>query len=57
MNANILLSIALLWSTMKISTKPTLYAICDGKRDFQFSTITGLAKALDINPIELVEKS
>ena len=37
-------------------TKPTLYAICDGKRDFQFSTISGLAKALEINPIELLRK-
>lgn len=37
-------------------TKPTLYAICEGKRDFQFSTISGLSRALKINPIALLEK-
>ena len=37
-------------------TKPTLYAICDGKRDFQFSTISGLSQALNINPITLLKK-
>ena len=26
-------------------TKPTLYAICRGKRDFQFLTISGLSKS------------
>ncbi len=39
-------------------TKPTLYAICEGKRDFQFSTIAGLSKALGIkNPLKLLEKA
>ena len=37
-------------------TKPTLYAICAGERDFQFSTISGLSKALNINPITLLKK-
>ena len=37
-------------------TKPTLYAICEGKRDFQFSTISELSRALNINPIALLEK-
>ena len=37
-------------------TKPTLYAICEGKRDFQFSTISGLSKALKISPIKLLGK-
>ena len=27
-------------------TKPTLYAICNGKRDFQFSTITGRCQSI-----------
>ena len=37
-------------------TKPTLYAICEGKRDFQFSTISGLSRALKMNPIALLGK-
>ncbi len=37
-------------------TKPTLYAICKGSRDFQFSTLSGIARALRINPIELLNK-
>ena len=37
-------------------TKPTLYAICAGKRDFQFSTISGLSRALNTNPIDLLKK-
>lgn len=37
-------------------TKPTLYAICDGKRDFQFSTISGLSRALNMDPITLLKK-
>ena len=37
-------------------TKSTLYAICEGKRDFQFSTISGLSRALNINPITLLKK-
>ena len=37
-------------------TKPTLYAICKGERDFQLSTISGLSSALKINPISLLKK-
>ena len=37
-------------------TKPTLYAICEGERDFQFSTISGLSCALKMNPIKLLRK-
>ena len=37
-------------------TKPSLYAICNGERDFQFSTISGLSRALGINPITLLKK-
>ena len=37
-------------------TKPTLYAICEGKRDFQFSTISGLSNALNMSPINLLKK-
>lgn len=36
-------------------TKPTLYAICDGNRDFQFSTILRVAKALNMTVQELLE--
>lgn len=39
----------------EIISKPTLYAICDGQRDFQFSTLLRLAKALEINVPELLE--
>ena len=35
-------------------SKKTLYAICDGKRDMQFSTLLGLARALEINPSDLL---
>ena len=37
-------------------TKPTLYALCEGKRDFQFSTISSLSRALNIHPISLLKK-
>ena len=37
-------------------TKPTLYALCEGKRDFQFSTISGLSRALNMSPIKLLKK-
>lgn len=30
--------------------KPTLYQICNGKRDMKVSTILGLSKALEISP-------
>ena len=39
-----------------IISKPTLYAICDGQRDFQFSTLLRLAKALDTSILELLEE-
>lgn len=35
-------------------TKPTLYAVCDGTRDFQFSTLFRVAKALDMTVQELL---
>lgn len=38
-----------------IISKPTLYAICDGQRDFQFTTLLRLAKALEIDVIELLK--
>ncbi len=34
--------------------KPTLYQICQGKRDMKVSTLRGLAKALEINLIDLI---
>ena len=38
-------------------TKPTLYAVCDGKRDLQFSTLSGLSNALGIkNPLDLLNQ-
>jgi len=38
-------------------TKPTLYAICEGKRDLQFSTLSGLTKALGImSPLDLLNQ-
>ena len=38
-------------------TKPTLYAICDGKRDLQFSTLSGLSNALGIKtPLDLLNQ-
>lgn len=38
-----------------IISKPTLYAICDGERDFQFSTLLRLAKALGTNVPDLIK--
>lgn len=38
-----------------IISKPTLYAICDGQRDFQFSTLLRLAEALGISVPELLQ--
>ena len=29
--------------------KPTLYQICDGKRDMKFSTLLSLSRALDVS--------
>lgn len=40
-----------------IISKPTLYAICDGQRDFQFSTLLRLAKALETSIPELLKDS
>lgn len=39
----------------EIISKPTLYAICDGQRDFQFSTLIRLASALDTNVPDLIK--
>lgn len=36
-------------------TKPTLYQVCEGKRDMKFSTLLGLAKALGISLDRLVK--
>lgn len=38
-----------------IISKPTLYAICDGQRDFQFSTLLRLAEALETNIPDLLK--
>ena len=35
-------------------SKKTLYAICDGKRDMQLSTLLGLARALEIDLSDLL---
>lgn len=37
-------------------TKPTLYAICDGNRDMQLSTLLRLAKALEVSVLDLLGK-
>ena len=37
--------------------KPTLYQICEGKRDMKLSTLRGLAKALDMTLTELLDIS
>lgn len=34
--------------------KPTLYQVCDGKRDMKLSTLRRLAEALGISLVELV---
>jgi hypothetical protein len=34
--------------------KPTLYQICDGKRDMKLSTLLRLSKALDISLLEII---
>lgn len=34
--------------------KPTLYQLCDGKRDMKISTLRGLAKALGISLEKLI---
>lgn len=39
----------------EIISKPTLYAICYGQRDFQFSTLLRLAEALGTSVQELIE--
>lgn len=38
-----------------IITKPTLYAICDGKRDFQFSTLLRLSNSLEVSIQDLLK--
>jgi len=40
-----------------IISKPTLYAICDGRRDFQFSTLLRLAEALGTTVQELLKEA
>lgn len=36
-------------------TKPTLYQICEGKRDMKISTLRGLASALAIQLTDLLD--
>lgn len=35
-------------------TKPTLYQICDGKRDMKITTLLGLGRALDMSINDLL---
>ncbi len=35
--------------------KPTLYQLCDGKRDMKLSTLIGLSRALDIPMSDLLK--
>ncbi len=37
--------------------KPTLYQICEGKRDMKISTLRGLAKALGVNLVDLFKRA
>ena len=36
-------------------TKPTLYQLCEGKRDMKFSTLLGLSRALEISLEDLLK--
>lgn len=36
-------------------SKPTLYQLCEGKRDLKISTLRGLAKALGVTLQELIQ--
>lgn len=35
-------------------TKPTLYQLCDDKRDMKFSTLLGLSRALEVSVCDLL---
>jgi hypothetical protein len=35
--------------------KPTLYQICDGKRDMKLSTLRGLASSLGVRLVDLLD--
>ena len=35
--------------------KPTLYDLCEGRRDMRMSTFFGLCRALEISPLELLK--
>lgn len=35
--------------------KPTLYDLCEGRRDVRMSTFFGLCRALEISPLELLK--
>lgn len=39
---------------LKHITKPTLYQICDGKRDMKISTLLGLSRSLNITLQDLL---
>jgi len=36
-------------------TKPTLYELCEGKRDLKLSTLLGLSRALEVPVSELLK--
>jgi len=36
-------------------TKPTLYQLCEGKRDMKFSTLRGLSRALEVKLDDLLK--
>lgn len=36
-------------------TKPTLYQLCEGKRDMKISTLFGLSRALGVSASELLK--
>jgi DNA-binding Xre family transcriptional regulator len=37
-----------------VIAKPTLYDLCEGRRDMRMSTFFGLCRALDVSPSELI---
>ena len=40
----------------ELMTKKSLYEVCKGNRDFQFSTISNIAKSLDMDVLDLLSK-
>lgn len=41
----------------ELIAKPTLYQVCQGKRDMKVSTLRGLAEALDLSLVELIKST